>query len=614
MANNDLGGVWRTIGGRRVFIKNGQSLEDAMRESGKFSRVSKNQELYKKVDEENKKIDEIVKKEETKKEEKVPRAVGAKDFSDYGIGPMEEMSTDWEKEFSDYLRDKYGTDDVDIITTGSEHTPDSLEEDFMKNYLSKKETANIEPVEDRLTNNMIVSHYGNDVAYRDKKNNLWVTSREQYNDYVNGKKDKIGGELVSSDDEALKTMIANEGLEKYPYEGFVADEKSGNDKKYKEFVDSEYNRLKDQVEDSSNARYERAKTNDNYKMYNGEFESKRVSEPEIREKGYQYFSTHGVGPGTHPDDVKSRELDVDLPGGWTTFKTDRPLTQKELDYYDIQPETRNSEFRKRFGLDEDNNKTGFTQKLDMYGGTREYSKEQLDKMKEAGIQPMEHSYTGGGWEGVNSNLRMDTKDQAKAITDAMKKQYPDVKISRKTNLFSGGSSIDFNIMSSDKDLFVSNSDIDKMGYEDLHDVSRSNGFEWWAKDNIKGYNENHSYNIDDVRKYAKESLSKRKESDIQSVRGNEWYLNDYGKKVVSELNKQANSYTYNDSDGMIDYFDHGTYMHISIGKWNKPYEVNKSSKTTNEIMNDTLRQKAYKNYLKQHPGSKMTLDEFKKKK
>lgn len=29
-------GVWRTIGGRRVFIKNGQDLSTAMRESGKF--------------------------------------------------------------------------------------------------------------------------------------------------------------------------------------------------------------------------------------------------------------------------------------------------------------------------------------------------------------------------------------------------------------------------------------------------------------------------------------------------------------------------------------------------------------------------------------------------
>ena len=33
-------GIWRTIGGRRVFIKTGQSLSDAMKESGKFNKTS----------------------------------------------------------------------------------------------------------------------------------------------------------------------------------------------------------------------------------------------------------------------------------------------------------------------------------------------------------------------------------------------------------------------------------------------------------------------------------------------------------------------------------------------------------------------------------------------
>lgn len=34
---DDIGGVWRTIGGRRVFIKDGQDLASAMKESGKFN-------------------------------------------------------------------------------------------------------------------------------------------------------------------------------------------------------------------------------------------------------------------------------------------------------------------------------------------------------------------------------------------------------------------------------------------------------------------------------------------------------------------------------------------------------------------------------------------------
>ena len=37
---NEVGGVWRTIGGRRVFIKNGQNLSDAMKESGKFKKTN----------------------------------------------------------------------------------------------------------------------------------------------------------------------------------------------------------------------------------------------------------------------------------------------------------------------------------------------------------------------------------------------------------------------------------------------------------------------------------------------------------------------------------------------------------------------------------------------
>jgi len=36
MADLNEDGVWRTVGGRRIFIKKGQSLEEAMKESGKF--------------------------------------------------------------------------------------------------------------------------------------------------------------------------------------------------------------------------------------------------------------------------------------------------------------------------------------------------------------------------------------------------------------------------------------------------------------------------------------------------------------------------------------------------------------------------------------------------
>ena len=43
---DDIGGIWRTIGGRRVFIKTGHSLQQAMKESGKF-KTSKEKEFEK---------------------------------------------------------------------------------------------------------------------------------------------------------------------------------------------------------------------------------------------------------------------------------------------------------------------------------------------------------------------------------------------------------------------------------------------------------------------------------------------------------------------------------------------------------------------------------------
>ena len=42
-------GVWRTVSGRRVFIKTGQTLSDAMRESGKFEE-EENTSYFKKSD------------------------------------------------------------------------------------------------------------------------------------------------------------------------------------------------------------------------------------------------------------------------------------------------------------------------------------------------------------------------------------------------------------------------------------------------------------------------------------------------------------------------------------------------------------------------------------
>lgn len=254
-----------------------------------------------------------------------------------------------------------------------------------------------------------------------------------------------------------------------------------------------------------------------------------------------------------------------------------------------------------------NEEKGFTQHTDMYGGTREYSKEQLDRMRENGVKPMEHSYTGGGWQGNEYDSKLSTKEIAKNITDYSKKEFPDVKLSRKTD-YNG---IDIHVMSSDKNLYLSNSDIDKMSDEKLSSTIRDSvggytRFDDWLNENNKK-SERGTYTANEQREYLKDNLNNvYKDRNGDTVRGNEWYLSDYGKKVISGLNKKMNSYNYDDSDGMVDYFDTNFYGYVKIGKWDKPYEVKTTSGNGDWLRN------AYNEYKKQHPNTKMSFNTFKK--
>lgn len=135
---SDIGGVWRTVGGRRIFIKDGQDLASAMKESGKFNSTKGLTEEGKKKIKElekdekfQKELNKFLEESAKKENEKIfkPRAYGAKSFEEHGVA-FEDYKTN--ERFSDYLRDKYGTDDIDVITTGSEKTAKSLRNDFNK--------------------------------------------------------------------------------------------------------------------------------------------------------------------------------------------------------------------------------------------------------------------------------------------------------------------------------------------------------------------------------------------------------------------------------------------------------------------------------------------------
>lgn len=626
MANKDYDkedGVWRTIGGRKVFIRNGQSLSDAMKESGKFSRVQKNQELYKKVDEENKKIDELLdknKKKEMPKEEDEKKEL-ARELAREIYG----------KNISDEKADKYAEE---LLTL-----PDGTPLDGYADWEFDKEK--LEWTKEGLQNRLTYMQKGYDEARKQgdefakaykEKNNAQAEMDETNRKIANHLENVSNVAKEMGDEKGART---NQLASQYAREQIKGnnDEKKTIHTASGDYTPEEINKRDKEIKDLYKS------------QWNGEMSAKELNDKleKMRQDGKV---SYGELSALQYD--ASREFDKELDNQSSNKKANvNTISQEE---YDKKPKdykgtlkelVDTAEFRgenkeqlrkeyEAMGYDVDKDKTiveyenggatlkpvkisnpnevGFVQETTMHGGEFNFTNQRLKEMEEQGIRPMKSSYTGGGWEGVNSHQNLSTSEEAKAITDAMKKKHPDVKISRRTENYAGGSSIHFSVMSSDKDLFVSDSDIDKMNYSDLEQVTRSNNFNWWAKDNVPGYNENRSYSIDDVRRYAKEDLANSKQRDIQSVTGNEWYLNDYGKQVMKDLNKEANSYTYDDSDGMIDYFNHGTYMWVNIGKWDKPYQV------TGNSMTSALKTKAYQKYMKEHPSSKLTFEEFKKQK
>ena len=104
-----------------------------------------------------------------------PRAVGAKSFEEHGVSFRD---YDTNERFSNYLRDKYGTDDIDIITTGTERTAKSLRDDFnqksydeyKKNYDYDKNKTPGQKMYSMMNNSKDVEKLINENIKRDKEN------------------------------------------------------------------------------------------------------------------------------------------------------------------------------------------------------------------------------------------------------------------------------------------------------------------------------------------------------------------------------------------------------------------------------------------------------------
>lgn len=258
----DIGGVWRTVGGRRIFIKDGQDLESAMKESGKFG----NNNSFKKLEEQLNNIQ----KEIDKLENKVS-------FDEDNFDELIKKRADLQKQLLDekakkdknYIQDKELRDFIYDYTNGeyriaceySQYLENGLneKESFEKaNYylnrgidqLSEKEFSQKLEMTKKLMNEINNQKETDKLLVRFEKTQTDEYYKDKSHQYKIGEEVNWGIRSTSSNENYFeKVMSGNDKLEAsglnsaYPYtytEYRIIGQKKGLDiSKYSEYKDQD---------------------------------------------------------------------------------------------------------------------------------------------------------------------------------------------------------------------------------------------------------------------------------------------------------------------------------------------------------------------------------------
>lgn len=143
-------------------------------------------------------------------------------------------------------------------------------------------------------------------------------------------------------------------------------------------------------------------------------------------------------------------------------------------------------------------------------------------------------YTANGWKGERYNIYLTTAEITKNIREYLKAVYPTFKFRVWKTSYS---SLNVALMEAPVDIFA----------------------------NIETLEIDHMRNVE----YFKKAMLKKH---IQ-YHGETNALTEYGNKIMMEARSFVNSYNRDDSDSQSDYFDRRFYENLSVGTWDKPFQV-----------------------------------------
>lgn len=171
------------------------------------------------------------------------------------------------------------------------------------------------------------------------------------------------------------------------------------------------------------------------------------------------------------------------------------------------------------------------------------------------------NYTQHAWEGnrYRKNEGLYGASLAKAIRQELKEKLPQCKFSVTKETYSGGQAINVALMEANFNPF---NELNEKTIEKIEENCRR-AFGEYYEDRIEQSIENYK-NTTTVKMY--EQLNHYSVSD-------DFHLTEEAKSVINKALQIINSYNFDDSDGQIDYFHTNFYTHMSIGKWDKPFQL-----------------------------------------
>ena len=172
-------------------------------------------------------------------------------------------------------------------------------------------------------------------------------------------------------------------------------------------------------------------------------------------------------------------------------------------------------------------------------------------------------YTQNGWEGSRYDSKLTLKEIAKIVRTYVKEKYPTCKFSVRTEYASMCQELHVEIKEFPTQMFKTGDDLRKEGlYETVHTTLYTTGEPYTYEKYKEEVNEmerklrhNRLFELDS---WTAEDLIQAYE---KAVEKSPYYgiKTEYFKSVLGDVDSFVQSYNYDDSDGMIDYFDNNFY-------------------------------------------------------